>query len=118
MTEIFLLEDSRPLRTVLTSQLRDAGYNVTSFEDGRASEKPDLVQGADLIVTDLDMPVVDGFEAISNIRETSPELPIIVISGTSKTVPEDLNVAGVLRKPFNESDLMELVRASLRRVTS
>jgi len=113
MAEIFLMEDSRSLRRILTNQLRDAGHNVTSFEDGVASANSDLLANADVLVTDIAMPVVGGREAISNVRQRFPDLPIIAITGELRESLDQLDVFGRLRKPFSENELLETVNRAL-----
>lgn len=113
MAEIFLMEDSRSLRSILTVDLRAAGHNVTSFENGEASTVPELVEGADLLVADLGMPVVDGIKAIENVRAFNRDLPVIVISGQLEQLPEELKVNASLRKPFESDELLRLIEQVL-----
>ena len=107
------MEDSRPLRRVLTAQLRDAGYNVTSFEDGVASADSELIAKADVLVTDISMPIVGGREAIANVKKRFPDLPIIAITGEVRESLEELDVFGKLRKPFSELQLVTMVHNAL-----
>ena len=81
MAEIFLMEDSPALRRVLVQQIRDAGYNATAFEDGVQSGDENMLAHADLLITDLSMPRVDGMAVIENVMRLCPDLPIIVITG-------------------------------------
>jgi len=114
MAEVFLLEDSRSLRRVLTTHLRDAGHNVTSFENGVASTDFELVGNADVLVTDIVMPLVGGEDVIINVQSQFPDLPIIAISGASRERLDALNVFGKLRKPFSEAQLTDLVQLALQ----
>ncbi len=114
MAEVFLMEDSRPLRRVLSAQLRDAGFNVTSFEDGVASSDSDLISNADVLITDIAMPIVGGETAIANVRERFPGLPIIAITGDVRCRLDALDVFGRLCKPFSELELIDLVKLALK----
>ncbi len=114
MPEIFLMEDSRPLRRVLTAQLRDAGFNVTSFGDGVASSDSELIANADVLITDIAMPIVGGEKAIENVQRRFPDLPIIVITGNFLSEFDDLDVFGKLQKPFHNYELIELVWKALK----
>ena len=113
MTEVILLEDSGPLRRVLTQALREAGYNVAAFEDGVISSDVGVMSQADLLITDLSMPIVDGEEALRNIRETLPELRCVVISGKPESELSGLETSAVLRKPFEPDDLVSEVKKLL-----
>ncbi len=115
MPEILLMEDSAPLRRILTRYLRDAGYNVTGFDNGAASGDSDLLEQADILVTDLSMPHVDGRQVIQNIRSLRPDLPVIVITGEENIDDFDVMYAdGILRKPFDESALLKVIDSSLK----
>lgn len=113
MSEVFLMEDSWPLRRVLTGQLRNAGFNVTAFENGTASSDSDLIANAEVLITDIAMPIVGGEEAIANVQRQFPKLPIIVMTGDDPHRLDALDVFGKLRKPFSEYELIELVRQAL-----
>lgn len=110
MAEIFLMEDSGALRRIVTRYLRDAGHNVTGFENGIASSDFTLLEHADILITDLSMPEVDGRQVIRNIREIRPDLPIIVITGEELFDDPIVELAdGFLQKPFDEPDLVRKV---------
>ena len=116
MAEVFLMEDSYALRRILVRHLREAGHNVTAFEDGDSSRDRDLVMQADVLVTDLDMPRIDGATAIRNVRRLRPSLPILVITGVDAReaeIPPLVNA--VLTKPFSEEDLVRVVQELLDR---
>lgn len=115
MAKIFLMEDSPPLRRVLVRQIRDAGHIVAAFEDGEQSRNRGIVGDADVVITDLSMPGVDGEAAIRNIARLRPNLPIIVISGAVPDhVVEMKAVDVVLHKPFSEMKLVEAIESVLK----
>lgn len=113
MTELILIEDFAPLRRILTKSLRDAGFNVTSFEDGVVSSDIDVMKQADLLITDIEMPLVDGHEVLSNIRNSLPEIKTVVISGMGEEDLNRVNASAVLRKPFEPDELVKAVRKTL-----
>lgn len=118
MAEIFLMEDSAPLRRIITEDLRSAGYNVTALEDGTASEDTAFLNRADLLITDVQMPNVDGIEVVNNVRASHPRLPIIVIAGNFARAKAKLDVENIISKPFYVSDLIRTIEDSLRRSIS
>ncbi len=113
MIELILIEDFAPLRRILTQSLRDAGFNVTSFENGEVSGDPDVMKHADLVITDIEMPSVDGHAVLENIRNSTPDLRTVVISGASTESLENIEAAAVLRKPFEPDDLITTIKRIL-----
>ncbi len=111
MAEVFLMEDSEPLRRVLVEELREAGHNVTAFPDGSESQDAPLFGEADIFITDLMMPNVTGVEAIKNVRKDFPDLPIIVITGKPPEAVEALPVNDILHKPLLGGQLIDLVNS-------
>lgn len=113
MAEIFLMEDNASLRRILSMQLRDSGYNVTSFENGLASDDVDLLASADVLLTDLQMPKINGEQVIANVRSRFPNLPIIIISGEEQARLDEIDSFAKLRKPFDESQLISVIERAL-----
>ena len=82
MTNRILLVDDEPsIRVVLSAVLEDAGYNVDVAEHGFDALRKIQNAVPDLVITDLRMPNMNGFELLAVLRERFPELPTIVISG-------------------------------------
>ena len=68
-----------------------------------------------IVMTDLGMPVMDGYELFSELKKLNPELPIIVSSGygdaeVSARIGSD-NISGIISKPYNPSQLREVVKS-------
>lgn len=104
------MEDSGALRRIVTRYLRDAGHNVTGFDNGIVSSDADMLGHADLLITDLSMPDVDGRQAVRNIRNVRPNLPVIVITGEELFDDPVVKLAdGFLQKPFDEGALLEII---------
>jgi len=109
MVELILIEDFPPLRRVLNQTLRDAGFNVTSFENGQISNDAAVMAHADLLITDIEMPLVDGHEVLENVRKILPNLKTVVISGTSEENLEGVEATIIIRKPFDPKFLVAAV---------
>jgi len=109
------LQITRVLRTALTAH----GYDVRVAHDGESALEMMKDWRADLVVTDLAMPNVDGVELCRRIRQKS-EIPIIVLSvrDQEKTKVEALDAGAddYVTKPFSVDELMARVRANLRRL--
>ncbi len=101
------MEDSGALRRIVTRYLRDAGHNVTGFDNGIISDDAEMLEHADILITDLSMPDVDGRQVVKNIHRIRPDLPVIVITGEELFDDPVVDLAnGFLQKPFDESDLL------------
>lgn len=116
MAEILLLEDTRPLLRIMTHALREAGHSVTPVENGQITSHPSVLRGIDLMITDIDMPGVNGIEAIIAARNANPDLKIVAMSGAGMDSHDDyLSVCGdlganeLLLKPVDPDDLLKLV---------
>ncbi|HLG76685.1 MAG TPA: response regulator transcription factor [Ktedonobacteraceae bacterium] len=119
--KILVIEDEEGIVHLLNLYLKDAGYTVVVASDGadglalHAREKPDLV------VLDIMLPAIDGFEVCRRIRAWS-KTPILMLTARGD---EDDRIAGLelgaddyLVKPFSPRELVSRVRAILRRVGS
>ena len=118
MARILLVDDDSSIRRSLAVELRAAGHDVTVAADGQQGETSAVTAEFDLIITDLAMPVADGFSLITVIRERS-RTPIIVLSvrerERDKVRALDLGADDYITKPFSVSELLARVRAQLRR---
>ncbi|PIQ10942.1 MAG: response regulator [Ignavibacteriales bacterium CG18_big_fil_WC_8_21_14_2_50_31_20] len=104
---ILVADDSPTIRKFVTFSLAAKGFQIISATDGmEALEKLPSIN-ADLIITDLNMPNVDGFELIKSVRENRAydEVPIIILSslGSEKDIERGLSIGAnsYLVKPFD-----------------
>jgi two-component system cell cycle sensor histidine kinase/response regulator CckA len=115
---ILLVEDEDAVRTFSTRALTNKGYKVLGAESGEAAlallEKEDIA-GIDLLITDVMMPGIDGPSMARKIRETSPDLKIIFISGYTEDKLKDSMGKNIffLPKPFTLKQLAEKVKQAL-----
>jgi two-component system response regulator CpxR len=112
------VDDDRDLCTMMGEYLGNHGFTVEVANDGRAGLAAALEPGHDLVVLDVMLPVIDGFEVLRQLRRRS-RVPVIML--TARTTAED-RVSGLeagaddyLPKPFNPSELVARARAVLRR---
>ncbi len=108
---VLLVEDSPTLQQELSSYISNAGYSVTVAEDGETAVQVMELQGADLIICDIEMPGLNGYETVSIIRESLGEywVPILFLTKRN-TVADFLEAIDVgaddfLIKPINEKVL-------------
>lgn len=120
-TKLLIVDDEpqvrRSLRTILTSQ----GCMVVEARDGEEAIEEIKADPPDLVLLDINMPGIDGFEACRRIREAS-DVPIIMVtvrgSEKDKVTALDAGADDYLVKPFGTQELLARVRAAARRVPS
>ena len=118
---ILIVDDEPGLRELVRINLEHEGYGVLQAENGMAGLSAVQEQRPDLVIMDVMMPEMDGWEACKKLREFS-QVPVLML--TAKVQSQDI-VTGLesgaddyLIKPFNMDELMARVRALLRRVPS
>ena len=119
---VLVVDDEPAIRQALTAELEAAGYQVTSVGDGAAALALAESTRFDLVLTDLAMPRVDGFELIRGLRALrgdAASTPIVVLSvrgeEQDKVRALDLGADDFVTKPFAIAELRARVRAQLRR---
>lgn len=119
---ILIIEDDEDFRFLLRIHLSAEGYEVQVSEDGVAGGRALLDHPPDLIVSDINMPFLDGFQLLSLIRSEADTaaIPVILLSGSSDgdTMAKamKLGAADFLTKPVAREDLITSVRSCLARV--
>jgi CheY-like chemotaxis protein len=115
MARILIIEDDELLRTVLASALEFAGHTVVQAGNGQEGVDLFRATSADLVLTDIVMPVQEGVETIMALRRVSRTVKIIAMSGGVANSKLYLNIAGrigakrILAKPFTPQHLIEVV---------
>jgi CheY-like chemotaxis protein len=116
MAHILVIDDDPVLRRIITLALEAAGHSVLRCENGRKAVAYLQHDRADLLITDIVMPEMDGVETLRAARQLDPNLPLLAISGGGSFDPKDyLGIAqafgatAVLPKPFRPAELMDLV---------
>jgi DNA-binding response OmpR family regulator len=120
MARILIIEDETPMRTALKDVLEAEGYRALTAADGESGLKRALEEKPDLILLDIMMPKLDGYEVCAELRRLSNPVPVLML--TAKGQVED-RVTGLdagaddyLVKPFSTEELLARVRALLRRM--
>jgi len=119
MTHILVVEDETSLRQLLTQNLSYEGYSVAAAADGGEALSSHHARRADLIVLDLMLPVVDGFQVLRTLREHQDPVPVLML--TARGAEQDrvqglsLGADDYLVKPFSVLELIARVKAILRR---
>lgn len=119
MKSILLVDDNKYILAALSLTLGDItrGYTILTAKNGR--EALDILnrQPVALVLTDIEMPVVDGFQFIENMNRLHPFVPLLAMtSDLSPEVVEKLKSLGVTRfmeKPFDYEEMTRLIMESL-----
>ncbi len=121
-TRLLIVEDEAAIRIGLTDLFVFHGYEVETASDGREGLRKALAGGQDLLLLDVMLPGVDGFEICNRVRAADPEQPIVML--TAKSSDEDivrgltLGADDYVAKPFSVTQLVLRVQAVLRRSRS
>jgi adenylate cyclase len=118
---VLLVDDSTIVRRVVTRGLVDLGYDVIAFEDPQvAFEQLDQVK-PDIVVTDLDMPEMNGAELCRRLKATSPQLPVIILTANESdaaTIGLRAGADDYVRKGTSMEELSARIDGILRRATA
>jgi DNA-binding NtrC family response regulator len=113
---ILLVDDHLGIRRNLASFLREAGYEVNEASNGK--EAIELLQKGEvnLVLSDIVMPQLGGFDLLQHVRSVKPEIPVFLMSGfsvdTQNLVKE--GAADFIAKPFELADLLSKLKLVLR----
>ena len=119
MIKILVAEDDKDLNRFVCSSLRNDGYDITSCFDGE--EALDMTERVkfDMVLTDIMMPKMDGFELAKNIRSFDKDIPIIFMTAKddkpSKMFGYSIGIDDYVTKPFDMDVLLLKISAILRR---
>jgi two-component system KDP operon response regulator KdpE len=118
---VLIVDDEDRIINFLKIKLKTAGYKVLIARDGVSALEQAQTQGPDLIVLDILMPVMDGFETLKQLR-TFSMLPVIVLSAKGSDLDRikglGLGADDYLAKPFNPDELVARIEAIRRRFNS
>ena len=114
---IMVVDDEEALRTVLSSELEGEGYEVGSAGDGQEAIDILTKQEFDLILLDIKMPNVDGFEVLKFVKDRHPKTKVVMLTGFAdlKNAIESkkLGAEDFVSKPYDLVDLLTTVERVL-----
>lgn len=120
MATILIIEDQASVRRLLVQVLEDAGYQVWEAADGRLGIEQFRVHPTDLVLTDLEMPEMNGWEVIVALTRTYADVKIMAMSGMH---PDELQKAvccgarRTFQKPLDFTALLQAIHSELRHQT-
>jgi DNA-binding response OmpR family regulator len=119
MTRILIIEDEESIRMPLEDNLRLEGYEVSCARDGLEGLYMAAERCYDLIVLDIMLPKLDGFEVCKRLRRDRMMTPILMLTAKSQEVDKvlglELGADDYVTKPFSSRELLARVKAILRR---
>ena len=122
MKKILIIEDDKFLRELITQKLFKEGYEVSEAVDGEEGLKKLKEEKPDLVLLDLILPGIDGFEVLARTREESTlsSIPVIILSnlGQKEDVEKGLKMGAVdylIKAHFTPGEIIEKIKAALRR---
>ena len=119
--KILVIEDEKAIADILVFNLQREGYDTLVAYDGTEGLRCALEEAPDLILLDVMLPGMDGFEVLGHIREKH-DTPIIMLTAreeeTDKVLGLELGADDYITKPFSMRELMARVKANMRRTLS
>ena len=111
---VLVIDDDMPLRGMLAAALRQHGFQVLLAGDGAEGQRALNIHNPDVVLLDLAMPEVNGWDFLQRLQETGRlgQVPIIVLSAHLRVEPQavlKMGVSAILPKPFNLPELIDLI---------
>ena len=119
MFSILVCEDDFAIKTMISTKLKQENYSVYTVQNGQEALNLMEKQQIDLVISDIMMPEMDGYEFVQTLRETKHTLPILMITAKSQLESVEaafkLGVDDYMVKPLRLEELVLRVKALLRR---
>ncbi|WP_425309587.1 response regulator transcription factor [Ammonicoccus fulvus] len=122
MSTILIVEDEAAIASFIAKGLESAGFTTETADNGTEGAARATSGAVDLVILDLGLPDIDGFQVLQRVRQAIPTLPVIILTARS-SVPD--TVAGLesgaddyMPKPFSFEELLARVRLRLRPAAS
>ena len=117
MSQILVVDDSKAIRDVLSKMLSFMGFHVAVASNGNEGLHLFLTNSFDFVLTDVQMPGMDGWTLAFHVKDKSPDTPVVLVTGEEKkAIMEKLKGScadSVLFKPFRLEDIQEMVQKML-----
>ena len=116
--KILIVEDEKPISDIIAFNLKREGWDTVQAFDGKEGLEKALTESFDIILLDIMLPEMDGFEVLSKIREKS-EVPVIMVTAREeerdKIFGLERGADDYVTKPFSIAELMARIKANTRR---
>ena len=119
MTKILIIEDEKAIRMALEDDFLTEGYTVVSADNGSLGLQKGTDLSFDIILLDIMLPEMDGFEVLKELRRRNVNTPVIMLTAKSQEIDKVLGLEfgadDYVTKPFSPRELQSRVKAILRR---
>ncbi len=116
---ILVVDDEQMVRDFLRKALETAGYTVVTASDGQEALEKMSQFDVGLVLLDIMMPGLDGFEVLDRMRQYEENIPVIMLSGiheaTTKVDSLTLGADDYITKPFSVEELLARIQVKLKR---
>ena len=116
--KILVVDDEQNILDLVVYNLQAAGYKTITAENGKEAVEKALAEHPDLIILDVMLPEMDGFEVLSTIRKES-QVPVIMLTARKEEIDKvlglEIGADDYLTKPFSPRELIARIKAILRR---
>ena len=120
MTKVLIIDDNRQITSILEEYAKKEGYETVIATDGKEGISKFETEKPDIILLDVMMPKIDGFEVCREIRKSS-QVPIIMITARGedfeKIMGLEIGADDYIVKPFSPGEVMARIKAILRRIS-
>ena len=120
--KILLIDDEKDIREVVTIALEDAGYQVTSADDGESGIRMCEAVSPQIVITDIRMPKMDGIQVLEAVKKMNPDIEVIVVTAFGEMDLAiralQLDASDFITKPVNDDALHLALRRARERYTA
>ena len=113
-TTVLVAEDDSLIRGIFVEIVKGEGFNVVEADDGQRALELVTSHKVDMIISDMKMPLMSGFDLLVAVKKAHPEIPVTVITGfNSEYREEEALAAGAdsyITKPFKVADIAQALR--------
>jgi two-component system chemotaxis response regulator CheY len=114
MIKILIIDDSSLSRRLMRKILEEASYEVIEAADGFAALEIFSLENPQLVMLDLTMPGINGFEVLKQLKNINPNVKVVVASADVQSMTRDLafreGADGFINKPFIAEEILELIQ--------
>ena len=110
-SHVLVVDDNEAIREMIQQVLEVEGFRVSTAANGQEALEQIVEQPPAMVLLDLQMPVLDGWQTQARLRQERPELPVVFMTAgnRARVEAEKHHAAGYLAKPFNVTDLIDTV---------
>lgn len=118
MAKVLIVEDEKAIVDIIAFNLKREGYEIEEAYDGEEGLRKSLLEDVDLVLLDVMLPLLDGFEVLRRVREQS-NVPVIMVTAREEERDKILGLESgaddYITKPFSVKELSARVKANIRR---